>query len=93
LSSKSPKEHVDFTGKRQAVAGWVQLMQDLLGTTLLGAATELKSWFMGANVPGKAHAPLRYFGGAAGYFDELAASRENGFKEFRFDVERSTAPA
>ena len=64
----------------EAVDRWVQLMQDLLDATLLGKATELKSWFMGANIPGKAHAPLHYFGGAAGYFDELNASLERKFK-------------
>ncbi|WP_068071928.1 flavin-containing monooxygenase [Novosphingobium lentum] len=76
-----------------AVDGWVQLMQELLDSTLLGAATELKSWFMGANIPGKAHAPLHYFGGAAGYFDELKASRDADFGEFVFEHARSTAPA
>ncbi|MEN9708415.1 MAG: hypothetical protein RIQ68_823 [Pseudomonadota bacterium] len=74
-----------------AVAGWVQLMQDLLDTTLLGAATELKSWFMGANIPGKAHAPLHYFGGAAGYFDELNKSLDGDFAEFTFEKMREAA--
>lgn len=72
--------------KPEAVDSWVQLMQDLLDLTLLGKATELKSWFMGANIEGKAHAPLHYFGGAAGYFDELQASLERNFSgdlEFR----------
>lgn len=67
--------------KPEAVAAWVKLMQDLLDQTLLGQATELKSWFMGANIPGKAHAPLHYFGGAAGYFDELTKSLENDFRD------------
>lgn len=66
--------------KPEAVDGWVQLMQDLLDQTLLGKATELKSWFMGANIPGKAHAPLHYFGGAAGYFAELQKSFDTDFK-------------
>lgn len=65
----------------EAVDRWVQLMQDLLDETLLGQAVELKSWFMGANIPGKAHAPLHYFGGAAGYFDEIAKSLANDFKD------------
>lgn len=65
--------------KADAVDRWVQLMQDLLDQTLLGEAVELKSWFMGANIPGKAHAPLHYFGGASGYFDEIAKSLDTGF--------------
>ncbi|QUT06871.1 NAD(P)/FAD-dependent oxidoreductase [Sphingobium phenoxybenzoativorans] len=70
--------------KAEAVDAWVQLMQDLLDQTLLGQAVELKSWFMGANIPGKAHAPLHYFGGASGYFDEIDKSINN---EFRDDVD------
>ncbi len=69
----------------QAVDAWVKLMFDLLDATLLGKATELGSWFMGANIPGKAHAPLHYFGGAAGYFDELKKSLESQQAELRFD--------
>ncbi len=65
--------------KPEAVAAWVKLMQDLLDETLLGQATELKSWFMGANIPGKAHAPLHYFGGAAGYFEEIEKSLDHDF--------------
>jgi cyclohexanone monooxygenase len=68
----------------ESVEAWVQLMQTILDMTLLGAATELNSWFMGANIPGKAHAPLHYFGGAAGYFDELNNSVESGFDGFTF---------
>lgn len=67
--------------KPEAVDAWVQLMQDLLDQTLLGQAVELKSWFMGANIPGKAHAPLHYFGGASGYFDEIDKSIENDFRD------------
>lgn len=66
--------------KPEAVESWVKLMQDLLDGTLLGQATELKSWFMGANIPGKAHAPLHYFGGASGYFDEVDNSLSNEFE-------------
>lgn len=78
--------------KPEAVDAWVQLMQDLLDQTLLGQAVELKSWFMGANIPGKAHAPLHYFGGASGYFDEIDKSISN---DFRDDVHftRSYQPA
>lgn len=70
--------------KSQAVEDWGKLMHDLLDQTLLGQATELGSWFMGANIPGKAHAPLHYFGGAAGYFEELDNSLRADFGELDF---------
>ena len=65
----------------EAVEAWVKLMQELLDYTLLGQATELKSWFMGANIEGKAHAPLHYFGGATGYFDEISRSLRDEFRD------------
>lgn len=82
--------HDVIEAQPKAVDDWVQLMQDLLDQTLLGKATELKSWFMGANIPGKAHAPLHYFGGAAGYFDELQKSLD---MNFRNDLVFSDAPS
>jgi cyclohexanone monooxygenase len=78
--SKADAEGVDVIEARpEAVDGWVALMVELLDQTLLGQATELKSWFMGANIEGKAHAPLHYFGGAAGYFDEINKSLSEEF--------------
>lgn len=78
---RAEAEQADVIEARpEAVEGWVRLMQDLLDQTLLGRATELKSWFMGANIPGKAHAPLHYFGGAAGYFKEIENSLESNFE-------------
>ena len=79
--SKADQLGADVVEARpEAVARWVDLMVELLDQTLLGQATELKSWFMGANIPGKAHAPLHYFGGAAGYFDELQKSLDAGLE-------------
>jgi cation diffusion facilitator CzcD-associated flavoprotein CzcO len=78
--AKADAQKADVIEARpEAVDAWVQLMQELLDQTLLGQATELKSWFMGANIPGKAHAPLHYFGGAAGYFEEINKSLATDF--------------
>jgi cyclohexanone monooxygenase len=80
--AKADADQADVIEARpEAVAAWVRLMQELLDQTLLGQATELKSWFMGANIPGKAHAPLHYFGGAAGYFEEIRNSLSADFKD------------
>jgi cyclohexanone monooxygenase len=66
-----------------AVASWTRHMQELLDATLLGRGTEVNSWYLGANIPGKAHSVLFYFGGAAAYFKELTDSVKGGFKDFR----------
>ena len=82
-----------FAATPESVQDWVDKIQMLLDATLLGGATEQNSWFMGANVPGKVHAPLFYFGGATAYFDELQNSAENGFPGFETQRARTTQPA
>jgi cation diffusion facilitator CzcD-associated flavoprotein CzcO len=77
-----------------SVDHWGKLMWELLDATLLGQATKLNSWFMGANIPGKAHAPLHYFGGAEGYFNEIQHSIDSGLEGLVFsktDVKASEA--
>ena len=58
-------------------------MQELLDATLLGRGTEVNTWYLGANIPGKAHSVLFYFGGAAAYFKELKDSLDGGLKDFK----------
>ena len=81
ITKAEAEGHDRIEARPEAVVGWVQLMQDLLDQTLLGQAVEQNSWFMGANIPGKAHAPLHYFGGAAGYFKEIDKSLANEFAD------------
>ncbi|MGD9472609.1 MAG: flavin-containing monooxygenase [Novosphingobium sp.] len=77
----------------EPVEAWVALMQEMLDATLLGGATELRSWFMGANVEGKTHAPLFYFGGAAAYFDEVDKSLASDFAELEYARAQELAKA
>ena len=82
-----------FAATPESVQAWVDKIQMLLDATLLGGATETKAWFMGANVPGKVHAPLFYFGGATAWFDELVQSAEDGFPGFETQRARTSEPA
>ena len=66
----------------EAVEAWTRLMQTLLDQTLLGRGAEVGTWFLGANIPGKARCVLFYFGGAEAYFNELNTSIERGFPGF-----------
>ncbi|MGP1281368.1 MAG: flavin-containing monooxygenase [Parasphingopyxis sp.] len=80
-------EHAKKTGcsivepSREAVEQWARVVDETLDATLLGGGAELKSWFMGANIPGKPQAPLFFFGGAEAYFDALEESAEAGFSQ------------
>jgi cation diffusion facilitator CzcD-associated flavoprotein CzcO len=63
----------------EAEAGWVQHVAEVGATTLFPQAD---SWYMGANVPGKARVFLPYLGGVGVYrelCDGVAASGYQGF--------------
>jgi cation diffusion facilitator CzcD-associated flavoprotein CzcO len=63
----------------EAEAGWVQHVADVGSLTLFPQAD---SWYMGANVPGKARVFLPYIGGVGTYrqiCDEIAADSYRGF--------------
>jgi cyclohexanone monooxygenase len=40
------------------------------------------SWFLGANIPGKPHVVLFYFGGAGAYFDKCRDVADSDFQGF-----------
>ncbi|MDA0824532.1 MAG: NAD(P)/FAD-dependent oxidoreductase [Proteobacteria bacterium] len=63
-----------------AVAKWGVHMNDLVNATLMHQAK--RSWFMGDNIPGKAHAVLFYFGGAGNYRKECLGAAERDFEGF-----------
>jgi cyclohexanone monooxygenase len=63
----------------EAEAGWVQHVAEVGSLTLFPMAD---SWYMGANVPGKARVFLPYIGGVGTYrqiCDEIAADSYRGF--------------
>jgi cyclohexanone monooxygenase len=76
--------HHSVEATAEATAAWKKQLQAMLDATLLGKGVEQHSWFLGANIPGKAHAVLFYFGGAEAYFNELQHSAEHGFPGFAF---------
>lgn len=65
-----------------AVENWRQHMDELLAATILGKGEKVHSWFLGANVPGKPHQVLFYFGGVNTYFAECERVIENDFEGF-----------
>ncbi len=80
-------DHMNKTGKTtieatsQAQAQWVAHVNDIVNMTLM---TSANSWYMSANIPGKARAFLPYLGpeGVGGYrkqCDEVAAKGYEGF--------------
>ena len=65
-----------------AEAGWVQHVNDFADITLFPRAN---SWYMGANVPGKARVFLPYIGGVDRYRKACDEAVRSGYLGFAFD--------
>ncbi|OZG27707.1 cyclohexanone monooxygenase [Williamsia sp. 1138] len=68
----------------EATEQWTTHVSDVFNMTLLPSGESANSWYLGANTPGKPRRVLFYFGGAAGYFQELEKSAGNDFAGFEF---------
>lgn len=67
--------------EREAQEKWAQTVRDVIkGTVLEGS----KSWYVGANVPGKAQGILAYAGGLANYIGACNDVASTGYPGFRF---------
>jgi cyclohexanone monooxygenase len=62
-----------------AERSWMQHVQDLVSRTLYLKA---KSWYVGANVPGKAQVFLPYLGGHGNYRNKCDAVAAAGYEGF-----------
>lgn len=66
---------------REAQTKWGQTVRDVIkGTVLEGA----KSWYVGANVPGKAQGILAYAGGLGNYIKACNEVAADGYRGFHF---------
>ena len=63
----------------EAEEAWVEHANELAAQTLL---SDTDSWFMGANIPGKARALLLYANTVPEYRKECAEAAASGYKEF-----------
>jgi cation diffusion facilitator CzcD-associated flavoprotein CzcO len=68
-----------------AVDSWVKEVDVIVDATLLRRGEKVHSWFLGANVPGKPHVVLFYFGGAGNYFDTIHSAADRGYDGFASD--------
>ncbi|KAF2089523.1 cyclohexanone 1,2-monooxygenase-like protein [Saccharata proteae CBS 121410] len=66
-----------FEAKKEAEDEWVKRMHDVWNNSLFPQA---KSWYQGANIPGKRIEPLNWAGGIPPYIETLYKSNENDFQ-------------
>lgn len=67
-----------------AMRKWVRHLQEIVDATVLGQGEAVGTWFLGANVPGKARVPVFYLGGVPGYLAELQGSADDEYSGFAF---------
>jgi len=66
-----------------AVESWNRRCQELFDMNpIIKAGESVNSWFSGANIDGKASGVYFYYGGAAGYFNEIGDVVDKGFPGF-----------
>ncbi|KAK6385514.1 hypothetical protein LTS17_001082 [Exophiala oligosperma] len=68
---------------QKAVDAWCDHVKATFEATLLATASmQARSWYIGANVPGKPLSVLFYFGGLVQYFAHCQKELEDGFPSF-----------
>ena len=66
--------------KQEAEDGWTNMCDEMSKGSLF---RKTDSWIFGANVPGKKHAVMFYFGGLASYREKVREEVEGGYKGFK----------
>ncbi|MFO6453448.1 MULTISPECIES: flavin-containing monooxygenase [unclassified Aeromicrobium] len=70
-----------FENTRESELQWTQHLDELFEASMF---TKAKSWYWGANVPGKPAQMLNYCGGLQGYFDQWVADKELEYGNYTF---------
>ena len=72
--------------KAEAVDGWCEDVRSSFEATLLASSSkQARSWYIGANVPGKPESVLFYFGGLKAYFEHCEKEAVGGFPGFELN--------
>jgi cyclohexanone monooxygenase len=66
----------------EAAEAWGEHMEELVNRTVLPRGEEVRSWFLGANIPGKPRVFLPYVGGLPKYIERCDAVAANGYEGF-----------
>lgn len=81
MARKSGVERLE--PKREVEEEWTRAVRDKWDNSLFPRA---KSWYQGANIPGRRVEPLNWAGGMPAYIKALHDSLENGFQGWKTDV-------
>jgi cyclohexanone monooxygenase len=67
-----------------AVDDYNQQITDFYNATIFPAGENVRSWFVGANTPGKSFGVALNFGGFPNYIAEVTREASDGFQSYQF---------
>ncbi|WP_047221971.1 flavin-containing monooxygenase [Protofrankia coriariae] len=85
--------HTRIEPTAQAVTAYNEQCETFFNATVFPAGEKIRSWFVGANIPGKPHGVALYFGGYPNYIREVRQEAEEGFTHYRFSAVRDARPS
>ncbi|CAD6447237.1 b13af049-c611-46d5-9c7a-767081e2ecbd [Sclerotinia trifoliorum] len=77
LRGLTEKNKIYFEAKEEAEEDWCKRLNEVWSNSLFPQA---KSWYQGANIPGRKVEPLSWLGGIPEYMATLARSNENDYQ-------------
>jgi cyclohexanone monooxygenase len=75
----------------EAVEEYNQQVLAYYNATIFPAGAAIRSWFVGANTPGKAFGVALNFGGFPNFIAEVTAEAQQGFQHYRFSTSAALA--
>jgi cyclohexanone monooxygenase len=77
----------------EAVEEYQAQISAFYNATIFPAGENIRSWFVGANTPGKSFGVALNFGGFPNYITEVTREAEGGYRRYRFSTARAEQPS
>jgi cyclohexanone monooxygenase len=83
--------HTRIEPTPEAVEEYNQEVLTYYHATIFPAGENIRSWFVGANTPGKAFGVALNFGGFPNFIAQVTAEAERGYEHYRFSTSGALA--
>jgi cyclohexanone monooxygenase len=82
--------HTRMEATPEAVAEYNRQVEVFFNATVFPAGAKIRSWFVGANTPGKSLGVALNFGGYPNYIQQVRREAERGYRGYRFSTIQGT---
>jgi cyclohexanone monooxygenase len=79
-------EYTRMEPSGEAVEAYVEQCRQFVDATVFKRGENIRSWFFGANIPGKAHAVGVNFGGVPNFVEQLRHESSTGYGNYHFSA-------